>query len=155
MASPTESQNQSMTAKPKRRLLRFSLRAMLLVLTVFGVWLGVKVNRANNQRAVVAWLTENGGWVMYDWWFDKDGKRIDMKIVSGNTDTGHIFHFKLDKDGEHIFKEGGGELEMETTTFELPIVFKGFHKSGQVVGSRRELSAEEIKRIVDMELKED
>ncbi len=49
-----------MTATPKRRFLRFSLRAMLVVLTVFGVWLGVQVNRANNQKATVRWLEENG-----------------------------------------------------------------------------------------------
>ena len=54
--------HQSMTTKLKRRrFLRFSLRAILVALTVFGVWLGVKVNRANNQRTVLGWLTENGG----------------------------------------------------------------------------------------------
>ncbi|MAD80860.1 MAG: hypothetical protein CMJ50_08470 [Planctomycetaceae bacterium] len=64
-----------MGTKPKRhRFLRFSLRATLLVLTVFSAWLGVQVNRANNQRSVVGWLTENGGGEHYDWELDRDGQ---------------------------------------------------------------------------------
>ncbi|HJN08885.1 MAG: hypothetical protein QGG09_19600 [Pirellulaceae bacterium] len=59
-----------MTTRPKRRFLRFSLRAMLVVLTVFSVWLGVQVNRARNQRAAVNWVTKNGGEVEYDWTFN-------------------------------------------------------------------------------------
>jgi hypothetical protein len=43
-----------MTTTSKRHFLRFSLRAMLVVLTVFGVWLGVQVNRANEQKRAVA-----------------------------------------------------------------------------------------------------
>jgi hypothetical protein len=69
-----------MTVKPKRRLLRFSLRAMLVVLTVFGVWLGVQVNRAANQRAVVRWVTENGGRVGYDW-------QSDVYDINSNDET--------------------------------------------------------------------
>ncbi len=70
-----------MTATPKRRhFLRFSLRAMLVMLTVFCVWLGVQVNRANKQKAAVRWLEENGGRVRYDWQFDRDDQR------NGNTE---------------------------------------------------------------------
>ena len=66
-----------MKTKPKRRLLRFSLRAMLVVLTVFGVWLGVQVNRANKQRAVVRWVTENGGAVGYHWQWSEYGNKTE------------------------------------------------------------------------------
>ena len=48
---------------------------MLVMLTVFGVWLGVQVNRANHQKAVVRWLTENGGVGYYGWQLDKDGQK--------------------------------------------------------------------------------
>ena len=35
--------------KPNRRWLQYSLRTFFVLLTVFGVWLGVVVHRANEQ----------------------------------------------------------------------------------------------------------
>ena len=79
-------QSALMTAKRKRHYVRFSLRTMLVVLTAFAVWLGVQANRANRQRAVVRWVTENGGWVHYDWQFHKRNG-IDI-FISGNRPPG-------------------------------------------------------------------
>lgn len=77
-----------MTGKPKRRhCLRFSLRSMLVVLTVLGVWLGLQVNRANTQRRIVKWVTENGGWVDYDWFMGEDYD-YDYGFVLGNEPSG-------------------------------------------------------------------
>ncbi len=57
----------------RRRLLRISLRTFLVLLTVGCVWLGWKVNRAQKQRAAVAWVEEMGGWVYYDGFVDENG----------------------------------------------------------------------------------
>ena len=61
---------------PKRRRLRVSLRTFLILLTVGCVWLGWLVNRANQQRQVVEWVTELGGGVHYDY-------EIDARVVAG------------------------------------------------------------------------
>jgi len=53
-------------SKPKRRFFRVSLRTFLLLLTVGCVWLGWKVNKANKQRAAVAWVQKTGGQVWYN-----------------------------------------------------------------------------------------
>jgi hypothetical protein len=44
--------------KPKRRWYQFSLRTMLLVMLVFCVWVGIRVNWARNNRARVAAIEE-------------------------------------------------------------------------------------------------
>lgn len=62
--------------KPKRRWLRFSLRTFLIVVTIFCVWLGWYVYRAERQREVVRWVLENGGEVSYDYEFSSDGYRL-------------------------------------------------------------------------------
>ena len=49
----------SLTSRP-RRWLRFSLRALLVLVTVFGVWLGIKVNQARRQKEAVAALKALG-----------------------------------------------------------------------------------------------
>ena len=48
------------------RLLRFSLRAMLLFTAIIAVWFGSLANRAQKQRAAVAAIQEAGGHVFYD-----------------------------------------------------------------------------------------
>jgi Leucine-rich repeat (LRR) protein len=58
--------------KPKRRWLRFSLRTFLIVLTVFCVCFGWYLYRVERQREAVKWVRANGGWVRYEYEFDKD-----------------------------------------------------------------------------------
>jgi hypothetical protein len=48
-----------------RRWLRFSLRSLLVLVTVLCVWLGVKVNQARRQKEAVAALQELGATVTY------------------------------------------------------------------------------------------
>ena len=52
--------------KPKRHFLRFSIRTVLISLTICCVWLGWKVERARKQREVVAWVQGVGGTVNYE-----------------------------------------------------------------------------------------
>ena len=46
--------------KPKRRWFQFSLRALLLLMTVFGIWFGIRMDRARRQERAVAVLRERG-----------------------------------------------------------------------------------------------
>jgi len=50
-----------------KRVFRFSLRALLIAVTAFGVWLGIKLHEAREQRAAVKEIRALGGWVHYDY----------------------------------------------------------------------------------------
>ena len=63
--------------EPRRRFRQFSLRTMLVVLTVFCVWLGWTVHRANEQKKAVEWVREMGGSVWCEnYKFDAHGHFI-------------------------------------------------------------------------------
>ncbi len=62
-----------MDPPPKKRWLRFSLRTMLMLMTILCVWLGFKVHRAERQKAAIAWVESVGGAVSYDYEFDEVG----------------------------------------------------------------------------------
>jgi len=49
-----------LATRSRRRWLRFSLRTMLVLVTVLGIWLGVRVNQARRQKEAVAALTARG-----------------------------------------------------------------------------------------------
>jgi hypothetical protein len=57
-------------SKPRRWLL-FSLRTTLFVVALFGIWLGIVVNRANRQRKAVKAIRAGGGSVVYDYETDE------------------------------------------------------------------------------------
>lgn len=48
-----------------KRLFRFSIRTLLVVLTALAVWLGIQVNRARNVRLAVEAVEDVGGVVRY------------------------------------------------------------------------------------------
>src|SRR4051812_23498883 len=52
-----------------RRLLRLSLRGMILLVLGLGLWLGWQARRVRLQREAVAAVEEYGGFVRYDWEF--------------------------------------------------------------------------------------
>jgi predicted xylose isomerase-like sugar epimerase len=53
--------------KPKRRWFRFSLRMLLLVVTVLCVWLGFNVNAARRQKEAVQAIRLAGGSVWFEY----------------------------------------------------------------------------------------
>ena len=55
-----------MTQPPKRRLLQFSLRGLVVFCAVACVWIGIWINRAREQREVVQWIEKQGGNVIYE-----------------------------------------------------------------------------------------
>jgi len=54
------------SAPQRRPWLRFSLRTLLLVVTVFGVWLGVKVDQARRQKRAVETLKALGADIRFE-----------------------------------------------------------------------------------------
>jgi hypothetical protein len=81
----------------KRRFLRFSIRTLLIVLTICCVWLGWKVSRTENQREAVAWVHEMSGSVMYDYEF------VDGSIVRDAKPPGSEWLRK--QLGHHFFDD--------------------------------------------------
>jgi hypothetical protein len=63
-------------SKSPRRWLRFSLRTLVLAVTLFCIWLGLTTNRVNRQRRAVAMLNSHGGSVTYDFEADEIGRHI-------------------------------------------------------------------------------
>src|SRR5687767_7099653 len=65
---------------PLRRFLRFSLRALLVLVAVCSVWLGIAFQRAREQARAVGVIQAAYGYVFYDYqgenWdsFDQWGK---------------------------------------------------------------------------------
>jgi hypothetical protein len=55
-----------MDIKPKRRWFRFSLRTLLVVVTILSVWLGYQLNTARQQAASNRSIKQIGGWSYYD-----------------------------------------------------------------------------------------
>jgi internalin A len=58
-------------SRPWRKLLRFSVRGLIVVVLVCGVWLGWLVRSARIQRDAVAAITRAGGAVKYDYGWTK------------------------------------------------------------------------------------
>ena len=67
-------------AKPKHNWFRFSLRTLLLLITVFAVWLGFTVSAARRQREAVSAIFSAGGRVSYD--FGKFPRRGKMDEIN-------------------------------------------------------------------------
>src|SRR5262245_46529558 len=53
--------NDMTESRLKRRWFRFSLRTLLIVVTVVGVWLGIVVNHARGRREAIRAVDELGG----------------------------------------------------------------------------------------------
>ena len=59
----------------KIRRYQISLRALLLFVLAFGLWLGWRMHKAREQRALVEAIESYGGWVYYDYDFI-NGQRV-------------------------------------------------------------------------------
>ena len=62
-------------SRPWRRFLRFSVRGMIVVVLLIGVWMGWLVRNTRIQREAIAAIRKAGGRVLYDWQW-KNGRAI-------------------------------------------------------------------------------
>ncbi len=73
------SMDDSRPSKSRRPWLRFSLRALLVLVLLLSVplgWFSWKMDRAREQREVVEGISELGGYIIYDYEFDETGELI-------------------------------------------------------------------------------
>ena len=66
-------------SRPRRRFLRFSVRGLIVLVLLVGVWLGWIVRIARIQREAVAAIMGAGGGVKYDW----ERERRRGKVIPG------------------------------------------------------------------------
>ena len=74
------------TDNPRRRRFRFSLRTLLVFVTVASAgcgWLGYKVRQARRQREAVEVIQRLDGSVKYDYQFDSDESLIESPLPPG------------------------------------------------------------------------
>ena len=62
-----EKQNEAGQQKPRRRFWRFSLKTLLILLTLFCLWLGTLASSANRQKRAVEAIQLSGGEFNYDY----------------------------------------------------------------------------------------
>ncbi|MHC4406471.1 MAG: leucine-rich repeat domain-containing protein [Planctomycetota bacterium] len=63
----TASSDGTGTQKRRRRRFQFTIRSLLVLMTVFALWLGFEVSRARRQQKAVETILKLGGRVTYDW----------------------------------------------------------------------------------------
>src|SRR3954466_8964893 len=77
-------------------MFRYRLRTLLIVVTLFGIWLGFIVNSAQRQGRAVKTLNSLGICALYDFQVDADGNRIAVQ-------TSPIPKWILDCTGPDLF----------------------------------------------------
>ena len=89
----TDATTNAAQPKPRRRWYQFTLRTLLVVVTLAGcgfAWLGIKVRNARQQQAEVAAVARAGGSVIYDYQFVVPGNAI-----AGVTPPGPVWLHRL------------------------------------------------------------
>ena len=66
-AQPATRTKTMTTAHPRRRFFRYSLRTLMLAVTVFCIWMAIATKQARDQRQAVEAIRELGGMVIYDY----------------------------------------------------------------------------------------
>jgi hypothetical protein len=87
--------------KKPRRWFSFSLRTLLIVVTLVGCgmgWVGMKVQEARRQQAAVRAIEDLGGEVQYDYEFDSKGGALPNPALPGPA----WLHFLL---GDDFFRD--------------------------------------------------
>jgi hypothetical protein len=137
-----------------RRLLRFSLRTLLLAVLVIGVMLGGYVNRVRRQQAAIAAIEKFGGGAMYDYeikndWYDANGESsvadwlrnrvaddyfhsIKLVVFGPSTDLQESLRVEVEAADEVLRSlEGLPRLELLYTT-KVPVSDEGMSYIGKL-----------------------
>ena len=64
---------------PRRRWYQFSLRTLLILMTLCAIplsWLGWKLEQGRRERAVIAWVERSGGVVYWNWKDESDWRYL-------------------------------------------------------------------------------
>jgi hypothetical protein len=101
--------------KPKRCWFRFSLRTLLVLMTVLCVWLGFKVNAARRQKEAVLALRETGAMIVFDYQLRTVSGLPQKKIDLTRSPPGPVWLRKLL--GDESF---GNVIIVQLHTFDLP-----------------------------------
>lgn len=94
-----------MNVEPRRRLFRFSLRTLLLFVTITSVgfgYLAVKVRQAERQRAAVGAIRKAGGLIYYDYQMVAVGKAIGSPKPPGPAWLRKCFGIDFLADVKHV-----------------------------------------------------
>src|SRR6476646_10397108 len=65
----------------RRRWFRFSLRTLLIAITLLCVWLGLTFNRANDERHAAAVIEDAHGEIVYDWQIRPPGSDPNIQLT--------------------------------------------------------------------------
>ncbi len=90
------------TAKPRRRWFRFSMRTLLIVVTVLSVplgWVGWRLGQVRRERATIIWTVKMGGKVSFhsriaiakrSWWEKTTDKWFGERVRSVNLSNTQV-----------------------------------------------------------------
>lgn len=96
--------------------MRFNLRALLLAVTVFAVWLGLHMQRTRTQERAVREIHAHHGWVAYDYQFSKRGFEPDIE-----SPIPAWLRLRLGDDFFHSVREVGFRLQGDEQNVVLPL----------------------------------
>jgi hypothetical protein len=113
------------------RWLRFSLRTLLLVVTIAAIFLSMRVNQAEKQRNAIVSVKQLGGWVHYGFEF-RDGT-----FQAGSRSW--VPRWILDRTGIDLFhnvvevnmvynNDGPTRLDNHTTSDQVSLHLTSFHR---------------------------
>jgi hypothetical protein len=89
-------------AEPRRRWFRFSLRLLLIVVTVLAVplgWIGWELRQVRREQATITWIVETGGGVNYQsnfkpddrsWWEESTDKWFGERVCWVSLDNTQV-----------------------------------------------------------------
>ena len=108
-----------------RRLLRFSVRGLIIFILVFGLWLGYLVRSAKIQRDAVAAITSAYGHASYNWQKNGAFDILDAKpwaprwLVDriGVDYFGHVVSVSLPDKPDAVCEQVGRLTRLERLTF--------------------------------------